>query len=108
MQLGVFDEVPYHSTQQHWIPANHYWLSFDATVVVSRAFLGGERSQIHFLTNIQLLRRVEPTCKKYFVHELFELGDISLKLEFAFGSRLNELNTEPSIELVYRRAGRTL
>src|SRR3984893_10007395 len=34
-------------------------------------------------------------CEKYFVHELVELSDISLKLQFAFGSRLNELKTEP-------------
>ena len=85
MQLGIFDEVADHSTQQHRISAHHDRLSFDAAIVVTRAFLGRERGQVNFLTNIQLLGRVEAAGEKYFVHELVELGDISLKLQFAFG-----------------------
>ena len=95
MQAGVFDEVANHSTHQHRIPTYHHRHSFDAAVVVPRAFLGRERGQVNFLPNIQLLGRVEAACEKYFVHELVELSDISLKLQFAFGSRLNELKTEP-------------
>jgi len=95
MQLGVFDQVADHSTQQQWIPTHRYRFSFDATVVVSRTFLSRERSQIRFLTNIQLLGRVETTGEKYVVNELIKLVDISLQLQFAFGSRFNEFKTEP-------------
>jgi hypothetical protein len=72
-----------------------YGSVFDATVVVSRTFLSRERSQIRFRTNIQLLGRVETTGEKYVVNELIELADISLQLQFAFGSRFNEFKTEP-------------
>src|ERR1700730_8000513 len=72
MQAGVFDEVANHSTHQHRIPTYHHRHSFDAAVVVPRAFLGRERGQVNFLPNIQLLGRVEAACEKYCVHELVE------------------------------------
>ena len=39
--------------------------------------------------------RVETTGEEYVVNELIKLADISLQLQFAFGSRFNEFKTEP-------------
>src|SRR5262249_4570097 len=88
-------EIANHSTQQCRISKYDYRLSCDGAVVVPCAFLGRERTQVHFLTNIQLPGRVKAACEKYFVHQLFEFGDISRELLFAFGRRFSELNTEP-------------
>jgi hypothetical protein len=95
MKLGIFDEVADHSTQQHGIPAHHDRLTFDAATVVSRAFLGRERGQVRVLTSIQLLGRLQAAGEKYFIHELIELGDVSLELQFALRRRPDELETEP-------------
>src|SRR5262249_4982757 len=95
MPLRVVDEITNHSTQQRRISKYDYRLSCDGAVVVPRAFLSRERTQIYFLTDIQLPGSVEAACEKYFVHQLFEFGDISRELLLTFGRRFSELNTEP-------------
>jgi hypothetical protein len=70
-------------------------LCFDAAIVASRTFLGREGGQVDVLTNIQLLSGVETADEQDLVHELVELGDISLEFCFAFGMRSGELESEP-------------
>jgi hypothetical protein len=47
------------------------------------------------LIAIEPFGRVEPAGKKNFIDELVEFGNIFLQLQFAFGSRVNELEAEP-------------
>src|SRR5262249_50304115 len=95
MEFRIFQEVADHSTQQHRVPAYDDWLCFDATIVISRTLLDRERGQVDVLVNIQLLGGVEAADEQDLVHELVELGDISLELSFAFGMRRNQLESEP-------------
>ncbi len=86
MTFGILQQISQQPPQQARIAVDFERLTFQLHVIVTGAFLGGEREQINLFAYL-VLDGVQPAGQQYFVDQLVQLSNILFQARLGFGIR---------------------